>query len=159
MSSVFYRYNYELSYIDNATKVLTKCNIIDGDEEGLSFFFTSKNGNEFYKLVVKEIKNSMFVVKEKINTIETTKIISRSELLKIINSTENLKFVVDYINNKSDTKKSKGSSKASSVKTDKTSKTKSEKNTTSKDSKTKDIKTKDSKTKTDKPKKSSTTKH
>ena len=147
MSSVFYRYNYELAYIDNATKVLTKCNIIDGHEEGLSFFFTSKNGNEFYKLVVKEIKNSMFSVKEKINTIETTKIISRAELLKIISSTKNLKFVADYIDNKQDSKKS--NSKITKTKDDKSDKTKSDK--------TKSDKTKSDKTKSDKTKKSSIT--
>ena len=64
MSSVFYRYNYNLSYMDDSTKQVIKHIILDGDE-GLSFKFISINGNEFYRFTAVETKNSTFTVKEK----------------------------------------------------------------------------------------------
>ena len=127
MSSVFYRYNYNLSFVDDTTKQVTKHTIIDGDK-GLSFKYISINGKEFYKFEALEIKNGTFAIKEKINTVETTKTLSYTELLNIINTTDILKFVLDYINKKSTGLSTKSKSiKPTNNNSDKPSKIKSDK--------------------------------
>ena len=60
MSSVFYRYDYNLSFINDSTKQVTKHSIIDGDK-GLSFKFISINGDEFYKFEVKTVVNGQCI--------------------------------------------------------------------------------------------------
>ena len=113
MSSIFYRYNSKLSYIDNSTKQIVIHNIIDGSE-GLSFLYIMKNGNETYKINVKENKNNTFKVDEDINNKVTTKNITYDELLNILRNNSKLSFVEDYIN-----KRSKKSSSVKAIKSEK----------------------------------------
>jgi hypothetical protein len=98
MSTVVYRYSTSKQFKLKGVKHAIKENITDGTGSGLSFFFLKKEGEDFYKVDVKEINKDNFLVKEKKGDKETSKEISLTELKKMLKVKE-LAFVKDYIEN------------------------------------------------------------
>lgn len=99
MTKDFYKYKYELLYIDNHTKENTKSKLID-NVKGLHFYYYKKNNTSTYILDVTEKENNIYNVKEEIDKKIINQNISYSKLIKIINSRDELNFVSDYITKK-----------------------------------------------------------
>ena len=111
MSTVTYRYTNSLQRKVDGTSQTIKESIIDG-EKGLSFTFTKKMGEkDFYKLIAKEVENDKFMVVERMDDKKNDQVkkeseMTSAELMKMIKSNKDLKFVVDYMTKEK--KKQKG---------------------------------------------------
>jgi hypothetical protein len=114
MSSVTYRKENSRSFKLKGVKHLVKESIIDG-EKGLSFMLTTKEGEKFYRIFVKETEKDKFHVKEKVDEKETEKDIDMAEVKKMLKSNKDLCFVKDYVENERGNYKG-GAKKKSSVK-------------------------------------------
>ena len=99
MNKIFYSYHYEQLYIDNNIEEYITYNLVDKVKK-ICFNYCIKNNNEVYMVKVFQITNKKYKIKEKINKIKTIKNISYSKLLRIINRTTELNFVLRYINKK-----------------------------------------------------------
>ena len=134
MSTVIFRHELNHSYKDKSGQKFTvKETIIDG-AKGLSFMFLNKQGEKFYRLVVKENEDApdTFMVKEKEGEEEKPeKKMSMAELMKLIKGDE-FKFIRDYIKNDRDDyrKALKGGKKASKSSKKSSSKKRSKKKMT-----------------------------
>ena len=118
MSSVTYRKENSRSFKLKGVKHLVKESIIDG-EKGLSFMLTTKEGEKFYRIFVKETEKDKFHVKEKVDEKETEKDIDMAEVKKMLKSNKDLCFVKAYVENERGNYKGgakKSSRKKSSVK-------------------------------------------
>ena len=110
--TVIYRSDNNLSFIKNGEKHSVKKQIIDGNY--LSFSYLNKKGNYFYRIFVKEEKDGKFNVKEKKgDKDEDTKIISESELMKMLGKNKDLDFVLNYLKKEQKKHKAKRSKKTS----------------------------------------------
>ena len=101
-SSVFYRYEHNLSVVNKGVKHVVKETIIDG-EKGVSFLFLEKKGDDFYKIQGKELGNGMFEIKEKKGENEKISEIKEAEVMKLLGSNKKIQFVETYM--KKDRKK------------------------------------------------------
>ena len=134
MSTVFYRYEYNLSTVKNDVKHTVKSSLIDGTK-GLSFSFLEKKGDKFYKVSAKQMEDGTYEVKEKKDDKEDKQVMKEADVMKMVKKDKNLKFVDDYVSKerkkylKGGKRKSKKSSKKSSKRkaTKKSSKRKSSK--------------------------------
>ena len=99
MNNILYSYHYEKLYIDNNIEKYITYNLVDRVKK-LYFNYCKKINNKLYIVKVFQITNKKYKIKEKINNIKTSKIITYSKLLRIINSTDKLNFVLQYINKK-----------------------------------------------------------
>ena len=61
-----YRFEHNRSYMLNDKKHVIKENLIDG-EKGLSFRLTTKAGEKFHRIDVKQAGDDKFLLKEKVN--------------------------------------------------------------------------------------------
>ena len=132
MSSVFYRYENSLSKVVKGSKNVVKETIIDGSEEGVSFSYLEKNGDNFYRIKGKQLKSGKFEVLEKKGEDESTNEMSEAELMKLLGANKKLNFVVEYMkkervklmkeNKEGGAKKRRGSKKSSKKTSKKASK-------------------------------------
>lgn len=99
MLSVVYRHENSKSFKVKGVKRLVKESLIYG-ERGLSFVLTTKKGDQFHRIYVKEIMKDYFELKEKVNEKETTSQIKMAELKNMLEFNNDLKFVKEYIENK-----------------------------------------------------------
>jgi len=146
-----FRYDFQRSFKLKGVKYSRKESIMDGEEKGLTFNLTKKNGEKFYRINVKEISKDKFEVKEKVDEKETTKEVDMAELKKMLKTNNELEFVKLYVDKERGTykggadkdKETKGVSSKDSKKVVET------KGVSSKDSKkvveTKGVSSKDSK--------------
>ena len=99
MKEVFYYYDYELFYVNTNVKKHIKYNLLDSGNR-IYFNYYIKKNNEIYIINVVQIDFKIFKIKEEKNKIKSMSTISYSKLLKIINSTDGLNFVLKYIDKK-----------------------------------------------------------
>jgi len=133
MSTVVFRHEYNNAYkTKNGDKVSVKEYMLDG-ERGISFSFLKKEGEKaFYRVSVKENSPDNFSVKEKKNDKESESTMTLSELQKLLKN-DDLKFVTNYMKERSKynpklkggKKRSRKSSKKSSKSSKKSSKKRS----------------------------------
>jgi hypothetical protein len=93
MSKVTYRYEYSVRQKEGDKSNLHKEELTDG--EYLSFSLTSKNGDEFHKITVKEEKG-VFKLTEKKNDKESSKDLDEKALKEFVKKNK-LDFVADYL--------------------------------------------------------------
>ena len=135
MSSITYRKENSRSFKLKGVKHLVKESIIDG-EKGLSFMFTTKEGDKFHRISVKETEKDKFSLKEKEDDKETEKMIDMTELKKMLKSNKDLAFVKDFVENERGNYKG-GARKKPAVKKSSTKKSSVKKSSTKKASRKK----------------------
>ena len=109
-STVTFRYDMSRTEDGPKSKRLIKENITDG-EKGLSIMFLKKEGDDFYKIYVKENKDSKeYVGTEKKDEVEKDVSMSESEFNKMVNANKHLNFVKEYMENVKSGNKGKQSS-------------------------------------------------
>jgi hypothetical protein len=99
MSTVKYRHEFNKAFVNDGIKNLIKEKLIDGSK-GLSFELTTKEGNAFHRISVKQIEENKYIIKEKIDEkIIPEKEIILTDLKKIIKENKNLGFVQEFLKN------------------------------------------------------------
>ena len=106
MSSVVYRYEHNKQFKKNGVGHTIKEKITEGDR-GLSFEFTKKEGNNFYRVNVKETTKDMFNIREKKGDIDSTSDKSLADVKKMVSDNKDLTFVKQYIDKERGTYKGK----------------------------------------------------
>ena len=97
MSSVFYRYENNLSKVIKGVKNVVKEGLSDGTKEGVRFYYLEKQGEKFYRVNVSQMANGNFEVKEKKDEKETVNEMKEADVMKMIKGNKNLKFAETYL--------------------------------------------------------------
>ena len=97
MSSVFYRYENNLSKVVKGVKNVVKEGLSDGTNEGVRFYYLEKQGEKFYRVNVSQMANGNFEVKEKKDEKETVNEMKEADVMKMIKGNKNLKFAETYL--------------------------------------------------------------
>lgn len=112
MSTVTFRHESSRMEEGSKGKHLVKENITDG-EKGLSIMFLKKDGEDFYKIYLKEDKESgKYIGDETKGDVKKDMNISESEFKKMVNANKNLNFVKEYLENTKGKKSSSSEKKA-----------------------------------------------
>ena len=97
MSSVFYRYENNLSKVVKGVKNVVKEGISDGTGEGVRIYYLEKQGEKFYRINVNQMSNGNFEVKEKKDDKESVNEMKEADVMKMIKGNKNLKFAETYL--------------------------------------------------------------
>ena len=97
MSSVFYRYENNLSKVVKGVKNVVKEGISDGTSEGVRIYYLEKQGEKFYRINVNQMSNGNFEVKEKKDDKESVNEMKEADVMKMIKGNKNLKFAETYL--------------------------------------------------------------